>query len=87
MADVMKFGQERERRPNPLVELHPGFEGKDGTQVEAYVTLTKFKRDASGKWTVSKFNTSVSNIPTLIRDLEAAEEAARDEKFTEETTS
>jgi len=75
MAEVMRFGQDRERRPNPLVELHPGFTASNGDAVQPYVRLVKFtKKD--GKNTATSFNTSVSNIDNLIADLQAAKERA-----------
>jgi hypothetical protein len=71
MADVLKYGQDRERRPNPLVERHPGFTASNGDAVEGYLRIVKFKK-VDGKNTATSFNVSLSKVPELIGDLQAA---------------
>jgi len=71
MAEVMRFGQDRERRPNPLVELHPGFTAANGDAVQPYARLVKFKK-VDGINKATSFNVSVSSLPDLIADLESA---------------
>lgn len=73
---TLKFGQDRERRPNPLVELHDGFEAANGDQVPAYLRIVKFKKDASGKNTATSINVSVAYAKTLAEDILAAVESA-----------
>jgi hypothetical protein len=75
MSDVLKFGQDRERRPNPLVELHPGFTAANGDAVQPYARLVKFKK-VDGRNTATSFNVSVSALGDLIADLTAAKERA-----------
>ena len=76
MAEVMRFGQDRERRPNPLVELHPGFTAANGDVVGPYLRLVKFTRK-DGKTTATSFNVSVTAGDDLVSDIQAALAKAR----------
>lgn len=75
MANVMRFGQDRERRPNPLVELHPGFTAANGDTVQPYVRLVKFRKE-DGQNKATSFNVSIALVNDLIADLQAAKARA-----------
>lgn len=71
MAEIMKYGQDREGRPNPLVEKHPGFTAANGDEVGPYVRIVKFRR-TEGKWTSQAISVALTRLPNLIADLTAA---------------
>lgn len=72
---VLKFGGGRERRPNPLVELHSGFTAANGDTVAPYVRSVKFSKK-DGRNIATSFNVSITGLRDYIADLQAALERA-----------
>lgn len=79
---VLKFGSgQGGRKPNPLVELHPGFEA-EGKQTSPYLRLVKFALRTDGQKGVSpdpaktgrkggQFTVSVDNTDFVVALLDA----------------